>query len=287
MSSLGNNGARNWTIPVLALLLLLACSTPAAFAAKGDCGQPSSNGANPLASDCLYILRAGLGVGSCNPTCICDLNASGGSPTASDALTCLKTSLGVTGLLNCACGPLGTEGDDFDDDTRDPNKWDAADEIIGNGSLIEAATRLEYRCSSGTSFDEADRPWIKSELPYESDWEAQIDLRNLTTPAAGDQVSSFGIQIVSPDSPNDYVFAELIVSRLTGPSVSSSFYGELGFDFGDYAFVDTGNTNLTAGAVRIAFDAATKVITLFYDYPGAGYQWLAVWVFWHRGQRRR
>ena len=40
-------------------------------------------------------------------------------------------------------------------------------------------------------------------------------------------MSSFGIQIVSPDSPNDYVFAELIVSRLTGPSVSSSFYGEL------------------------------------------------------------
>src|SRR6185295_6418205 len=113
---------RHRTVPVLALLLLLACSKPA-FAARGDCGQPSSNGATPLASDCLYILRAALGIGSCDPTCICDLNASGGSPTASDALTCLKTSLGVAGLLNCPCEPLVTDGDDFDDDTKDPNKW--------------------------------------------------------------------------------------------------------------------------------------------------------------------
>ena len=263
---------RNLTVPILALVLFLACSQPA-FAAKGSCGQPASNGATPLASDCLYMLRAALGVGSCNPTCICDLNASGGNPTASDALSCLKTSLGVPGLLDCPCGALATDGDDFDDDTKDTTRWDD-DALTGDGSLIEAGTHLEYRCSGGTSFDEAERPWIKSELPYDSDWEAQIDLHNLTTTASEDEVGSFGIQIVSPDSPNDYIFAELIASRLTGPSQSNSFYAELGFDFGDYAFVDTGNTNLTAGAVRLVFDAATKVVTLFYDYPGAGYQWL-------------
>jgi hypothetical protein len=84
--------------------LALALNTSASLAANGDCGQPVSNGANPVATDCLFILQAGVGAQTCNPVCICDLNGSGGNPNATDALVCLNVSVGVPGLLNCDCG---------------------------------------------------------------------------------------------------------------------------------------------------------------------------------------
>ena len=76
----------------------------ASLAAQGDCGQPQSNGPNPVATDCLFILNAAVQVTTCNPTCICDINGSGGNPNATDALVCLNVAVGVPGLLNCDCG---------------------------------------------------------------------------------------------------------------------------------------------------------------------------------------
>ena len=81
----------------------LALTSSAALAAKGDCGQPSSNGSGPVATDCLFILQASVGAQTCSPVCICDLNASTGNPNATDALSCLKAATGTPGLLNCPC----------------------------------------------------------------------------------------------------------------------------------------------------------------------------------------
>ncbi|HYC56617.1 MAG TPA: hypothetical protein VEL28_16930 [Candidatus Binatia bacterium] len=71
-------------------------------AANGDCGQPSSNGASPTASDCLFILRTAVGSETCTPQCICA--PKGTLPvTTTDALLCLKKAVGQNVQLNCPC----------------------------------------------------------------------------------------------------------------------------------------------------------------------------------------
>lgn len=87
--------------------LAIAMFSGAAMAALGDCGQPASGGSGPVATDCLYILQASVGAQTCDPVCICDLNASGGNPNATDALICLNAATGVPDLLNCDCGGGG------------------------------------------------------------------------------------------------------------------------------------------------------------------------------------
>ncbi len=91
----------------LSVAALLAGSPNPASAAQGDCSQPVSSGASPVATDCLYILRTAVGLLTCDPTCICDLNASGGNPNATDSLGCLNAAVGVPNLLNCDC-PTGS-----------------------------------------------------------------------------------------------------------------------------------------------------------------------------------
>jgi hypothetical protein len=71
-----------------------------ANAAQGDCGQPVTNGADPTASDCLFILRSAVGSDTCTPECVCNTNGQG-VITASDALTCLKKAVGQNVTLVC------------------------------------------------------------------------------------------------------------------------------------------------------------------------------------------
>jgi len=66
------------------------------------CSQPVSTGPNPLASDCLFILRSAVGASTCSPACICDVNGAGGV-TATDALSCLKKVVGQSVALACPC----------------------------------------------------------------------------------------------------------------------------------------------------------------------------------------
>ena len=258
-----------FSVPFLALLV---ASPTLALAANGDCAQPVSNGAGPVASDCLFILNAAVAVQTCSPTCTCDINGSGGQPNATDALVCLSASVGIPGLLDCQCGEV-TDSDDFNDNAKDPAKW-GTDDTNGNGTITEQITRLEYRCSSPTSnYDGANRPWIKSNLPYDTDWEVQIDVRNISDPEISEQVSSYGLELVNPSDDNDYLYVEIYASTLGGLPARNGFYGEIGFD-NDSAWVDTGDVNLEAGAVRLTFDAASKVVTLFYDVPGGDYTWI-------------
>lgn len=154
----------------------LALGSGAALAANGDCGQPASNGPNPVATDCLFILQAGVGAQTCNPVCVCDLNGSGGNPNATDALICLNVSVGVPGLLNCPppCGDdvpvtkdkcsvgelIALGGSDLD------AGWNGAGH---NASIVEGASiligvvrrcggdgaecRLDAECSGGETCD--------------------------------------------------------------------------------------------------------------------------------------
>jgi hypothetical protein len=74
-------------------------ATGSAEAARLDCGQPSSTGDSPVATDALFVLRAAVGLASCD-VCLCDPDDSG-LVVASDALTVLKFAIGQPVALAC------------------------------------------------------------------------------------------------------------------------------------------------------------------------------------------
>lgn len=84
---------------VLAIPALCGVAVPLATASSGDCGIPVTTGAEPKSSDCLFILRTGVGLGSC-ALCVCDTNGNG-SISAGDALICLKVAVGQDVDLHC------------------------------------------------------------------------------------------------------------------------------------------------------------------------------------------
>jgi len=90
-------------------LVLAVVGVPSARSEMGCyCGQPLSGipdtaPDHPLATDCLFILNVGIGLQTCDPVCICDVDASGDTPNATDALICLKAAVGVSDLLACEC----------------------------------------------------------------------------------------------------------------------------------------------------------------------------------------
>ncbi len=93
---------------VVATTVAVFVFSHAAVAAQGDCSQPVSAGVNPVASDCLFILKAAVGLLTCTPQpCTCDPTGDG-STTASDALTFLKKSVGESITLLCPCGSIST-----------------------------------------------------------------------------------------------------------------------------------------------------------------------------------
>lgn len=88
----------------LAIGLVISLSTTTA--AAQECGHPVSSGATPTASDALFTLRAGVGIGTCD-ILVCDVDASC-SVTATDALVLLRVSVGQQQEMNCAAGCLST-----------------------------------------------------------------------------------------------------------------------------------------------------------------------------------
>jgi hypothetical protein len=90
---------RSLSLATCVVALFLATT---ARADNGDCGQPTSDGEDPVAGDCLYILRTGVGSVECDP-CVCDTNGNG-ETAASDALLCLRVAVGQPVALECdAC----------------------------------------------------------------------------------------------------------------------------------------------------------------------------------------
>lgn len=258
------------------LIASLGC-TGTALAANGDCSQPSSNGTKPAASDCLFILQVAVGSRTCSPACICA--PKGTLPTTTtDSLLCLKSSVGQTVNLQCPCDGAPT-GDDFNDNDVDPERW-GEDFVEGNGVLTETGGHLQFTVGTGTDQDYVSRPWTASMLPYDQDWEVQIDIANFSEPTQDDEVNSYGMSIFDWNDFGNEVFGELYASSIGGGPARYGFYGEL-YDEGDFIeFVDTEDLGVATGAVRIAFDAGTKVLHLFYDIdPGNGYTWIEYGAF--------
>src|SRR5262245_45487303 len=92
-----------WLVTVAVVVLLAFVGHAGAErAALGDCSQPSTNGAKPAATDCLYILNVAVALLTCTPDCICA--PKGSLPTsATDALVCLQVATSLPVPLDCPC----------------------------------------------------------------------------------------------------------------------------------------------------------------------------------------
>jgi hypothetical protein len=260
----------------LFVVALLMWAAPA-HAAKGDCSQPSTTGTGPAASDCLFILRVAVGSLTCTPACICA--PSGTLPAkSSDALRCLRNSVGQDVSLDCPCGDV-PDGDDFNDNTKDPERWGSDIVFFGSGVLSEASGRLEFEVASETGEHYTARPWVASLMPYTADWETQVDLTNLSVPDENDELTSYGISVFDENDLGSEVFVELYASHFDNPPARNGFYGAIS-NSGDFvADVDSlaSDQSVTDAAVRITFDADTKVLTLYYDADSTdGYVWTSL-----------
>jgi hypothetical protein len=165
------------------------------------------------------------------------------------------------------------EGDNFDDKVN-PTKW-GSDIVSGHGVLTQRNHRLEYTCSSPTlSEDGSDRLWKLTRFPYNANWEIQIDTFNITTATTTFQVNSFGINLLGPH-PGEEIYNELYASALGFLPMRYGFSSRMDTADVDIGGVDSSTTGTTNGAVRMAFDSATKVITVSYDTDVSdGYQWI-------------
>jgi hypothetical protein len=183
----------------------------------------------------------------------------------------LEAAVGEPVTLSCPCDE-SQEGDDFNDNSKDSKKW-GKDYTNNQGVLTETNQVLEYTCKKGTKNDQSLRPWKASRFPYNADWKLQIDVANFAAVASDEQYASLGILVWNPDNPGSQFFGELYAWG--GSPSSKGFFAAL-FKKGDLkGMVDTWDLAVTTGAVRIAFDADTKVITFFYVIDGGnGREWI-------------
>jgi hypothetical protein len=134
---------------VVAMLLVGVLASPRiTIGAQGDCSQPISAGASPVASDCLFILGVAVGLQSCTPqVCICDPTGDGGT-TATDALTCLRKAVGESIALMCPCNTTTTLGTTT---TTVPNDADCTnDGFCGNDDCVCSDCDNDLFCSDPT-----------------------------------------------------------------------------------------------------------------------------------------
>ena len=176
----------------------------------------------------------------------------------------------ATVTAECRADFSGT--DNFNDNSKDPAFWGT--DLVAGGLLTEANGRLEYTTSGvPTGNDVAVRPWILNFGTYTQNWEIQIDVNVPRSPYQGISLPL----AVFPGTDLNAVFANRFSVEL------NQFQ-----DFGDKlkiqstvsantAEIVVGRvvTTSTSAALRIAFDANTKVLSAYYDEDGpvCGYSW--------------
>ncbi len=169
------------------------------------------------------------------------------------------------GLKVLAAALVGS--DDFEDNFKDPTKW-GADTGLGalSGTFTETNGRLEFTTAGTDSFET--RPWVLNFGSFVENWEVQLDT-TIATVAGFGRFMGLGLEVrrtnnsdlrmgilhESAQSAWDYY------SYLLNPDTSGSNSGTL--------------PGAASGAVRIVFDAETKVLSSYYDADGpvGGYAW--------------
>ena len=156
--------------------------------------------------------------------------------------------------------------DDFNDNSKDLTKWGTDNGGAGH-SLNEINQRLEYTADGSNSFKE--RPWILNTGSYVENWEVWMDV-HLSTAALPDDGDDRRFTLgISAGGYSAGVQLEL--KNYSGTTLRSFKAGSEG-PGGTDSLVPTLSTD---GAVRVTFDASTKILGFYYDENGSigGYTW--------------
>ena len=164
--------------------------------------------------------------------------------------------------------------DNFNDNSKDSNRWGADFVVSGVGVFTETSQHLEYTTSGTvTPSDITARPWILNTGSSSEDWEVRVDVNVPQFSLASGQQVFLGL-IVYAGNP--------LANRFLIELGQGDPQPELGRKFRSFFYANSvgfpnvfTQTSTTSAAVRIAFDANSKVLSCYYDENGqqCGYSW--------------
>ena len=180
-------------------------------------------------------------------------------------------------LLFAAFTPISiaaiSGSDDFNDNSKNASNWGADDNQGTAGVLTEASQHLEYTCASATGQSLCFRPWILNAANYSTSFEIIVDLTNTRSFTSGTQNSGVGVIIFPVDPFVQSYLAGITASRYNSVAFKG-FIASRAEDADGVNDVQIPNAT-TVGALRMVYNATTKVFHSYYDADGAanGYSW--------------
>ncbi|MES2598875.1 MAG: putative Ig domain-containing protein [Verrucomicrobiota bacterium] len=211
------------------------------------------------------------------------------------ALLCSFCSF-LTTVMSAGADPIpgGMVVDNFDDNSLNSALW-LKEDYTDMGSLAETAKRLNYTATVVKYFDEGQLYLegqgesyleLQSNHPhYAEDWEAVVDVGNLTSGVSSlDWEAGVALEVYGGEG--NRIFVEMntlnelveLNDELMAYQVSRKFIGGLMTDGADNPNLDAKLTAIgthKTGVLRISFSAVTKIVTLQVDRsgPANGLQW--------------
>lgn len=159
-------------------------------------------------------------------------------------------------------------GDDFGDPQTDQKLWGTDRAISGSGVLTETNQRLQYTVEGTPSeTDLVVRPWVLNVFKVAENWEFFADV-NVPTAIAEGQRIYIGLVVAAGDLSSNNFLIEL------GHGSARTFRSFFRANGVRSPNVEV-QTAATRASVRIAFEAATRTISAYYDPTGSGdgYTW--------------
>lgn len=161
----------------------------------------------------------------------------------------------------------------FTADAKDPVKWgeDFGEGIADLSQSGDGVLRLT--ANGATDDDFRARPWI-GDAPFATSWSIQTDVHVPYIPLApGYTAVGMGLAVMNSEDDEDNFSCILENYRNNGPGQLYHFLGAADINGdGEEIFAPTSGTH---AAVRISWNAATKLLSAEYDADGpvGGYQW--------------
>lgn len=167
--------------------------------------------------------------------------------------------------------------DDFAGASKNSLKW-GPDNRVGSGLLsVSGDGVLRYSLSgSANNEDLMEWPWIVGHASFSKNWCIQVDVHVPVIPLPpGYTAVGMGIGVSNSADPNDSFGANLENVRSDGPQ-ELNFHTDLEVNGSTPAdWISSVPSPSTNAAVRIAWDAGTRILSASYDTNGpvGGYTW--------------
>ena len=193
----------------------------------------------------------------------------------------MKSSLILSATLVCApflspCA-FADGSDNFTGTSKNTSTW-GPDSTDGNGVLSQNG-ELRYSCPAGTIEDYEEWPYLRR-FPYNADWDIRIDAANTTSPVSPSQVNSMGMTLASPLDGDTNLYIEFYNSALGAPPARTGFNVDMVVGGTSIGGNDSGGPQGNSGALRLQWNATTKILTAYYDLdPSDGDQWISFGTF--------